>query len=118
MKNVFIYKGFMGSVQYSADDEFFFGKIEGINDLVTFEGASVTALKKSFEEALEDYLVLCNENNVDPSKSFKGSFNIRINPNLHKQAFHAATTKGISLNQFVGNAIRHEIGEIQSAESF
>jgi len=29
-------------------------KIEGINDLVTFEGESVEKLKKTFEEAVEE----------------------------------------------------------------
>ena len=39
MKDVLTYKDFVGSVHYSTDDEIFFGKIEGIDDLVTFEGA-------------------------------------------------------------------------------
>jgi len=57
--NILKYKGYYGSVEYSADDECFFGKIIGITDLITFEGESVVALKKAFGEAVEDYLVLC-----------------------------------------------------------
>lgn len=38
MKNVLEYKGYLGSVEFSADDEVFFGKITGIRDVVTFEG--------------------------------------------------------------------------------
>ena len=41
MKNVITYKEFIGSVHFSSDDSVFFGKIEGINDLVTFEGLTV-----------------------------------------------------------------------------
>jgi len=55
------YKNFIGSVHFNADDEIFYGKIEGINDLVTFEGESVKKLKKAFEEAVEDYLQLCEQ---------------------------------------------------------
>jgi predicted HicB family RNase H-like nuclease len=40
VNNILTYKGFIGSVNYSADDHVFFGKIEGINDLVTFEGTT------------------------------------------------------------------------------
>jgi len=36
MNNVLTYKGFIGSVNYSSEDHIFFGKIEGISDLVTF----------------------------------------------------------------------------------
>ena len=39
---------FIGSVHFSAEDEVFHGKIEGINDLVTFEASTVNKLKKAF----------------------------------------------------------------------
>ena len=62
MKDVMQYKNFIGSVHFNANDEIFYGKIEGINnDLVTFEGESVKKLKKAFEEAVEDYLQLCEQ---------------------------------------------------------
>ena len=53
-KDKIIYKDFIGTVHYSTDDELFYGKIEGINDLVTFEGLSVKELKLAFEEAVDD----------------------------------------------------------------
>jgi predicted HicB family RNase H-like nuclease len=48
MKDVLNYKGFIGSVHFSADDGIFYGKIEGITDLITFEGESVKNLIESF----------------------------------------------------------------------
>jgi hypothetical protein len=59
MKDVIRYKGYLGSVHFDAEDEVFHGKIEGIQDLVTFEGQSVAELKNAFQEAVEDYLALC-----------------------------------------------------------
>ncbi len=110
-KDILRYKTFIGAVHYSGDDNVFYGKIEGINDLVTFEGKSVAELRKSFEEAVDDYLGLCAEAGKDPHKSFKGSFNVRISPDLHKRAFRSAAEEGISLNQFVQSAIEHEVRE-------
>jgi predicted HicB family RNase H-like nuclease len=107
--NMLKYKDFYGSVEYSAADECFFGKIIGSADLVTFEGKSVGDLKKSFKEAVEDYLVLCKEVGKEPQKSYKGSFNIRISPELHKEAAVIASRKGISLNAFVERAIFDEV---------
>lgn len=43
--NTMNYKGFIGSVAYSEEDNTFFGKIEGINALVNFEGDSVKELQ-------------------------------------------------------------------------
>lgn len=109
MTDILKYKDFIGSVHYSAEDEVFYGKIEGINDLVTFEGTSVEELKLSFAEAAEDYSDLCADIGKDIFKSFKGSFNIRINPELHSLAFEKALLEGKTLNQFVKEAIELKI---------
>lgn len=98
------YNDFIGTVHYSDLDEVFFGKIEGINDLVTFEGDSVIQLRESFHEAVEDYQTLCSEMGKEPMKSFKDSFNVRINPELHSKLFASATLEGKTLNQFVKEA--------------
>lgn len=103
------YKEFIGSVHFSAADEVFFGKIEGINDLVTFEGETVSKLKRAFKEAVVDYTELCKESGKQIFKSFKGSFNVRVHPELHSKAFEFATLEGKTLNQFIKEAIEEKI---------
>lgn len=60
--NLFVYKGFYGSVNYSAADEVFYGKIEGVTDLVTFEGKSVIALQSAFQESVDTYVNIAKDN--------------------------------------------------------
>ena len=103
------YDGFIGSVHYSSRDETFFGKLEGVNDLITFEGSTVRELKKSFVEAVKDYQSLCRETGKDVLKSFKGSFNVRIPPDMHMQVFTRAKMEGKNLNEFVQEAIAREL---------
>ncbi len=105
MENALEHQGFYGTVEYSSEDEVFYGKMIGINDLVTFEGDCVASLKNNFVEAVEDYIVLCQEVGKSPLKSFKGSFNVRLNPELHRKAFISAASSHISLNAFVESAI-------------
>lgn len=109
MKEQITYKGYHGSVGFSAEDEIFYGKVEGVNDLITFEGDSVKTLKKSFEEAVEDYLETCKQIGKDPQKTYKGSFNVRIGSELHQKAANFANRKRISLNDFVKKAITSAI---------
>lgn len=111
MKDVLLYKEFIGTVHFSSEDDVFYGKIEGIEDLVTFEGKSVSELKESFIEAVNDYIELCKKADKKPFKSFKGTFNVRLSPELHKKAFKIAAIEGISLNQFVQKAIEHELNQ-------
>lgn len=103
------YKEFIGSVHFSAEEEVFYGKIEGVNDLVTFEGTTVTQLKTAFKEAVLDYIEICKETGKDVFKSFKGSFNIRVSPELHSKAFEVAVMEGKTLNQLVKEAIEQRI---------
>jgi len=109
MNNFLEYKGFSGTIEFSSEDDCFFGKIIGINDLITFEGKSVEEIKASFSESIDDYLEICEETGKQPEKSYKGSFNIRIDPVLHKKAAMLAIAANISLNQFVSSAISEKI---------
>ena len=107
--NLLSYKGYFGSVNFSAADEVFFGKIEGIHDLVSFEGETVKELKHEFQKAVDDYILFCKKNGNPILKSLMGSFNIRIKPDLHQKAAIVALKKNISLNQLVQEAIEKEV---------
>ena len=117
MKDVIIYKDYVGSVRYSADDEVFFGKIEGIDDLVIFEGQSVPQLKEAFHEAVHDYIEIANANGKKPEKTYRGSLNIRLKPEVHKKANRLALMSGKTLNQFINEAVEHEIGNSKETVS-
>jgi len=109
MKDILTYKNFIGSVHFSAEDKVFHGKIEGISDLVTFEGQTVAELIKAFHEAVNDYIELCKEAGKEPERPFKGSFNVRIPSDLHRKAAKKATLMGISLNQLVQKALEDKV---------
>jgi predicted HicB family RNase H-like nuclease len=105
MKNVLTYKGFIGSVNFSADDNVFFGKIEGTNDLITFEGETVQELKDAFCYMVDEHIKDCKAANIPVEKSYKGSFNIRLTPDLHRRAAISAKMDGKTLNTFVRESI-------------
>lgn len=105
MNDILEYKNYYAEVHFSAEDEVFFGKVLGINDLVSFEGSTVKELKKEFQEAVEDYLTTCKELGKEPEKTYKGTFNIRIPSELHRQAARQASLNKLSLNDFVRKAI-------------
>ncbi|MDD2716279.1 MAG: type II toxin-antitoxin system HicB family antitoxin [Candidatus Wallbacteria bacterium] len=109
MKDVLTYDGYIGSVHFSTDDRIFYGKLEGIEDLITFEGETVEQLVRAFQDAVDDYLVLCKQTGKDPQKPCKGSLNIRIKPETHRKAAEKAAILGISLNQLIQKALDREL---------
>ncbi len=109
MNNVMRYKGYWAKVQYSDEDKCFWGEIEGIRDSITFEGSTVDELRKDFEGAIDDYLIWCEEDGVEPQKQYSGSFNIRVSPELHRDASILSKIRDISLNQLVEKALAKEV---------
>ena len=83
MNNTMEYKGYVGSVEFSEEDGLFYGK--------------------------DDYLALCEENHTEPERAYKGSFNVRISPELHKQAVIFAMAHNMSLNSLVENSIEQAV---------
>jgi len=110
MKNNMSYNGYCGSVEFSEEDNVFFGRIIGVNDRITYEGDNVNSLRRAFEEAVDDYLDMCKQLGKEPEKIYKGTFNVRIAPDLHKQLALFSSSNGKSLNSTVEEAIRNYIG--------
>jgi predicted HicB family RNase H-like nuclease len=109
MGNILTYKGYYSVVSFDAEQCYLYGKIEGISDLVTFEADAPSDAQLAFEEAIEDYLAFCAEAGKTPDRAYKGKFNVRIDPELHRAADKTAAERGVSLNQFVEGAIRAAI---------
>lgn len=106
MNNTMEYKGYVGSVEFSEDDGMFFGKVMGVRSLISYEGSNAKELVEDFHSAVEDYLALCESQNQPPEKAYKGSFNVRISPELHKQTAIYAASQQTSLNNVVADALR------------
>ncbi|WP_341793454.1 MULTISPECIES: type II toxin-antitoxin system HicB family antitoxin [unclassified Rickettsia] len=110
IKNDFIsYKGYLGSVHFDSSEELFFGKIEFIRDLISYEASDAKSLILSFHEAVDSYLEDCNTLGKTSDKPFKGSFNVRIEPELHKEASLYALQHGDTLNGIVKKALNEFI---------
>ena len=109
MKNTIEYKGYVGSIEFSEEDSLFYGKVMGIRALISYEGSNAKDLVEDFHCAVDDYLEMCAEEGIEPEKAYKGSFNIRISPELHKQAVIVAMSQQISLNSFVEHSIERAV---------
>lgn len=109
MNNNLEYKGYLGSVEYSKEDDCLYGKVIGIKGLISYEGDSLTQLKEDFKNAVDDYLAMCENKKIQPEKAFKGSFNIRIGENLHRDLALRAQAENMSINSFIKMVLQKEV---------
>lgn len=108
-QNLLRYKGYTTAIEFSAEDGMLFGKLDGIGDLVNFMGENAKEVEQAFHEAVEDYLDFCREMGKEPERPYKGSFNVRISPELHRTAAAKARESGLTLNGFVETALREKV---------
>lgn len=105
MSQTLEYKGYNGSVLYSAEDRVLYGRVAGLRDAITYEGSDVNSLERNFRKAVDEYLRFCEAENKTPDKPFKGSFNVRVGQDLHKRAALYAETHDQKLNAVVHDAL-------------
>ena len=109
MNNFMKYKGYIGSVEFSEADGLFYGKVQGIRSLISYEGTTARELIDDFHQSVDDYLELCEEEGNVPEKPYKGSFNVRIGCELHQKAAMYAMAHEQSLNSFIEEAVREKL---------
>jgi predicted HicB family RNase H-like nuclease len=111
MNNTMEYKGYVGTVEFSESDGLFYGKVMGIRALISYDGTNAHELVEDFHGAVDDYLALCEAEGIQPEKAYKGSFNVRISPELHKRAVICAAENQMTLNSFVESAMRQALAK-------
>jgi predicted HicB family RNase H-like nuclease len=108
------YGEYEASVEFDEEAEIFHGEVINLRDVVTFQGRSVSELKKAFAASVEDYLAFCRERGEEPEKPFSGRFVVRTDPSLHRAMFSAARRAGMSLNRWVAGALERAVSRRQS----
>lgn len=104
------YKGYLGSADVDVEGNALVGKLLFIRDTITYSALTVPDLEKAFHEAVDDYLAACAEEGSHPDLPCKGSFNVRVGPQRHREVALAARGQNMGLNEFICLALDREIG--------
>ena len=91
--NILEYKGYHTSITYDARA----GRLRGV---ITEE------IEQEFHMAVDEYLEFCKEVGKSPCKEYKGVFNVRVKPALHKELVQISERDGETLNAVVERALQ------------
>jgi predicted HicB family RNase H-like nuclease len=105
MKNAMNYKGYAARIDFDAQDRIFFGRLAGIQDIVTFHGETVDELEAAFKEAVDHYLTTCSRLGDAPNKPYSGKLTLRIPPSVHAAIATAAEISGKSINKWAADVL-------------
>jgi predicted HicB family RNase H-like nuclease len=104
------YKGYYGSIEYSREDDCFFGKVSGMPDnLISYEGNTASELYQDFKNGIDVYLEHCLQKGVKPRKSYNGILNIRIPSDMHSKVADYAQRHNTTINAFIRKSIEKHL---------
>ncbi len=103
------YKGYLATVEYDDEAEIFHGEVVNTRAVITFQGRSVSELRRELEQSIADYLDWCLERGKEPEKPYSGRLLVRATPTLHRAVATAAARNRQSLNAWVTRALEQAI---------
>jgi predicted HicB family RNase H-like nuclease len=105
MINSMSYKGYTTSMVFDTEDKIIVGRVQDIDDIISFHGESVAEFEANFHAAIEDYLAASKELGSQPERPASGKVMLRIAPEVHAAALKAAARSGTSLNKWAEGAL-------------
>ena len=110
MDNTLKYKGYHGSVEYSAEDNILYGKVMGVRGLISYEGEDLSTLKVCFMESVDEYLASCEAEAVEPMGKLYGKIeNVMISPDLHRDFEMYSIGKNKKMSEALEEAMKQYI---------
>ena len=70
----FSYRQYHGSISFDEENQLYFGRIDGIQDLVLFDGNNINEIKQAFKESVDEYIVTRREMDSKYSVNSDGFF--------------------------------------------
>lgn len=100
------HRGYTGSVEYSEVDRVFHGRIDGIADIISYEGDTLEELEEDFREGVDSYLQHCEKDGVEPQRPYAGVLALRLSRETYFDMCGASRRAGSDLNGWIVEAIR------------
>jgi len=107
MTDIVEYDGYQGAVRY--ENGLLHIRILHIEDSIAAACSDAGQVQTEFQALVDDYRETCQAVGKEPSRPFKGSFNVRIDPDIHRKAAMAAASNGMNLNSWIAHAVAEKL---------
>lgn len=104
--NVLEYKKYIAKLEFDLEEGIIVGKVVNTKDIISFHANTLAEVKQAFRNIIDTYLEACETEKIHPSKPYSGKFNLRINPDLHRELSIEAAQEGVSLNDLTEQLLK------------
>lgn len=110
MNNTLQYKGFIAKLSISDTENMMYGEVIGVRTVLTCAGRSIAEIKKSFRTVVDEYLVFCSEQGIEPEKEWKGKLTFRPRSDeMRIMMQRKAIEAGESVNEWLNQVVEREL---------
>ncbi|MGA2296582.1 MAG: type II toxin-antitoxin system HicB family antitoxin [FCB group bacterium] len=95
------YKNYIAEIEYDEMNEIFHGEVINIRDVITFQGSSISELKKAFKDSIDDYIDFCLARKEKPDTPFSGLLTFHIPLQKQKEIYNKAKTSGKKFDEWI-----------------
>ncbi|MCL2494690.1 MAG: hypothetical protein FWE98_03425 [Oscillospiraceae bacterium] len=113
MNELLQYKGLSGSVEFSREDNVFFGEILGIQGLVLYEGDTIDELVQGFHEMAEEYIDYCQRNNSP--LPVQDTTNLPVKLELYRELTETARQKNMSFESCLAESLVRGMNQLKAS---
>lgn len=105
------YKGYVAEIEFDDSVGRLHGRVvnSGPYPIASFEATDVVGLRAEFHRSIDEYLLSCKEDGVEPRRPFSGRLNVRLGQELHHRVARAAAESGVSLNRWIQHALEKSL---------
>ncbi|MGB2924904.1 MAG: type II toxin-antitoxin system HicB family antitoxin [Limnothrix sp.] len=107
--NIMKVDGYKAKIEYDPDLDLFRGEILGLNGGADFYGSNPAELRQEFKNSIEEFLAVCEEKGINPTKEYSGRFNLRVSPELHREIAIVTASQKKSINQWITDVLKEAI---------
>ncbi len=107
--NIMKLDGYTAKIEYDPDLDLFRGEILGLNGGADFYGSNPAELRQEFKNSIEEFLAVCAEKGISPTKEYSGRFNLRVSPELHREIAIITASQNKSINQWITDVLKEAI---------
>ena len=107
------YKGYTAEVEFDDSVGRLHGRVVncGPYPIATFEATDVNGIQHEFHRSIDEYLKSCQEDGVEPRKSYSGKLNVRLGPDLHQRVARSVAESRLSLNSWIVHALEQSVSK-------
>ncbi len=108
LTNLLKYKDYHARIAFDPSADAFHGRVIGMQDVLDFYGRTPEELRSEFESSVEEYLAWCQEEGVQPEKTWQGKLTIRMEEGLRRRLAAVAAAHGESINSWITSVLDRE----------